>query len=118
MFSAHLGLVLGLFLHGDLQHAVLEGGLNIIFLHLHRKPDGAGPGALSAFPDVVVFVLFFFLLPAFGVESQKILFQGQLNLVALKTGQFGLYIEVFLVFVHVQMAGAFDRRKITEEILP
>jgi len=96
----------GLFFEGDFQQAVLVESLDIFFGDSDGEFEGAGPFTLAAFLDKIGVLGLLVFEDAFGGEIQDVFFEGDLELFAVEAGQFDFDVEVFFVFVKVEVAEA------------
>ena len=90
---------------GDLQDAVLERGLDLLFGHLLTDEELSGAGAHVALTmDVLpVLILLVLLILALRGDVQVAVLQGQLDLIFLKAGEIDLQLVSLIRLLNIRV---------------
>src|SRR5215204_4070987 len=67
-------------LHGDLQHSVLEAGVDLALVGALRQRHAATEGAVAALPDMVATTLLFFIDLVLAGDRQHPVLQGDVHI--------------------------------------
>src|SRR5215218_9080122 len=84
-------------LHGDLQHSVLEAGVDLALVRALRQRHAAAEGAVTALPDVVVTTLLFLIDLVLTGDGQEPVLQGDVHVLLLEPRKLGTDHQVVVL---------------------
>src|SRR5215216_2521815 len=91
------GLLYSSSLHGDLQHSVLEAGVDLALVRALRQRHAAAEGAVTALPDVVVTTLLFLIDLVLTGDGQEPVLQGDVHVLLLEPRKLGTDHQVVVL---------------------
>src|SRR5215210_9567317 len=77
------GLLYSSSLHGNLQHTVLEAGVDLALVRTLRQRHAAAERAVAALPDVVAITLLFLVGLVLAGDGQDSVLQGDVHILHL-----------------------------------
>src|SRR5215203_7347395 len=103
--ALYLDALRGLFysssLHGDLEHSVLEAGVDLALVGALRQRHAATEGAVAALPDMVATTLLFFIDLVLAGDRQHPVLQGDVHILLLEPRKLGADHQIPILCKHV-----------------
>src|SRR5215210_2736897 len=95
------GLLYSSSLHGNLQHTVLEAGVDLALVRTLRQRHAATEGTVAALPDVVATTLLFFVDLVLARDRQDPVLQGDVHVLLLESRKLGTDHHIVVLGEHV-----------------
>src|SRR5687767_6203361 len=95
------GLLYSGSLHGDLQHTVLEAGVDLALVCALWQRHAAAEGTVTALPDVVVTTLLFLIDLVLAGDGQDPVLEGDVHILLLEPRKLGTDHQVVVLGEHV-----------------
>src|SRR5215217_1689234 len=103
--ALYLDALRGLFysssLYGDLQHTILEAGVDLALVRALRQRHAPSEGTVAALPDVVVTTLLFFVDLVLTGDRQDPILKGDVHILLLEPRKLGPDHQVVVLGEHV-----------------
>src|SRR4028119_1155928 len=94
-------------LYGNLEHTVLESGMNLALVGALRQRHAAAEGTVAALPDVVTPVLFVLGDLVLAGDGQNPVLQGDVHVLQLDARKLGANHHVPVLGEHIYRRGPF-----------
>src|SRR5215212_8636572 len=103
--ALYLDALRGLFysssLHGDLEHAILEAGVDLALVGVLRQRHAAAERTVAALPNVVATTILFLIDLVLAGDGQDPILEGDVHILLLESGKLSTDNQVVVLGEHV-----------------